>query len=682
MGRLLRLIHEVHRRSLWQVLGIYLLASWPVLGGVGTLADALGLPEWFPRLAVGLLVVGLPIVLATAFVQEGRGGDRAQLEDEAPSTELPRSSVLTWRNALGGVVVAFAVWGVVAAGWVLLAGPPSASGSSEESLAVLPFVNMSGDSDNEYFSDGITEELLNALAQLPGLRVPARTSSFAFKGRNISVTAIADTLDVAHILEGSVRRVGDRVLITAQLVDAETDTHLWSATFERELVDVFAIQRDIAIAIAGQLEVALGRDGSETLVTVATSNSEAYDSYLRGKEYWNRPGTLRPNFEAAIALFERAVALDPDFAVARAALSIAHSAMTWPDYGRYDRSVERLATSAEEARRALDLQPNLAEAHMAMGYVHYWGSYDLHRGLAEFDVAQRLRPKDVEILEARAFVHRRLGNWLEVFSIFEQAVALDPRDANLFWNLGGLSYRAAGRHKEAIGAYRRAIQLAPDQRTWRVQLGQAYVYEDGQIDSLRAALDDLPDESFPIERRTVALYAKDTDRLLAGVTGQNSPADILFVGYAHRLRGNEEAARLRFDSVRVMLEPVVAEAWADYAAGGGVIDFRAYDADRTLSQPLITLGLAYAGLGRRGEAAAAAARILELARIAPYRASQRRTGAARVFAQAGFADQALELLEELAATPVETTPHGLRLDPSWDPIREHPRFRALLASTP
>ena len=212
MERLRQLIHDVHRRSLWQVLGIYVVASWAVLGGIGTLGDVLALPEWFSPLALALLIVGLPIVLATAFVQEGGPGRESEDEEVvAPPVDAPSggaSSLFTWRNAFGGGVLAFALLGFVGTGWILFGGglgTPDAPTSVEQSVAVLPFDNMSGDPDNEYFSDGITEELLNALAQIPDLRVPGRTSSFAFKGQNLRNQQIADTLGVAHILGGHVK---------------------------------------------------------------------------------------------------------------------------------------------------------------------------------------------------------------------------------------------------------------------------------------------------------------------------------------------------------------------------------------------------------------------------------------------------------------------------------------------
>ena len=328
-----KLIGEIHRRSLWQVLGIYVVGGWIAFEVVQTLTEGLGLPTWFPALALVLLIVGLPIVLSTAFIQQGGPAQAPppvsittmdELYPVAVERSMP-SRIFTWKKAILGGVGAFVLLIGVGVGWVMFGDRTGSSvveapTSIEQSVAVLPFVNMSGDPDNEYFSDGITEELLNALAQLPGLRVPGRTSSFAFKGQNLTIQQIADTLNVAHVLEGSVRRSGETVLITAQLVDAQSDTHLWSDTFERELEDIFAIQREIALAIVDQLQVTLAGNQRETLVADATENPEAHETYLRGRYLWNQRtyGSLRN----AITEFQRAVDLDPDYAEAYSVRSL------------------------------------------------------------------------------------------------------------------------------------------------------------------------------------------------------------------------------------------------------------------------------------------------------------------------------------------------------------------------
>ena len=255
-------------------------------------------------------------------------------------------------------------------------------------MAVLPFANLSGDPDNEYFSDGITEELLNALAQLRDLRVPGRTSSFAFKGQNITIQQIADTLNVAHVLEGSVRRDGERVLITAQLVDAESDSHLWSETFERELDDIFAIQREIATAIADQLQITLGDDGGTTLVADATESTEAHEAYLRGRYLWNQRSEAR--VRSAITEFQRAVDLDSNYAEAWSGL--ADSYLVLPSYVDFPDWEATLAQALPAAERAVALAPDLGMTHASLGYA-YMVSARWEEAGSEFRRAIQLSPR-------------------------------------------------------------------------------------------------------------------------------------------------------------------------------------------------------------------------------------------------------------------------------------------------
>ena len=398
-----KLIGEIHRRSLWQVLGIYVVGGWIAFEVVQTLTEGLGLPTWFPALALVLLIVGLPIVLSTAFIQQGGPAQAPppvsittmdELYPVAVERSMP-SRIFTWKKAILGGVGAFVLLIGVGVGWVMFGDRTGSSvveapTSIEQSVAVLPFVNMSGDPDNEYFSDGITEELLNALAQLPGLRVPGRTSSFAFKGQNLTIQKIADTLNVAHVLEGSVRRSGETVLITAQLVDAQSDTHLWSDTFERELEDIFAIQREIALAIVDQLQVTLAGNQRETLVADATENPEAHETYLRGRYLWNQRtyGSLRN----AITEFQRAVDLDPDYAEAYSGL--ADSYLLIDRYAEATRDLD-YRTNHEQgliaARRALSLAPELGMAHASLGF-GLWNVGEWERAEREFERAIELTP--------------------------------------------------------------------------------------------------------------------------------------------------------------------------------------------------------------------------------------------------------------------------------------------------
>ena len=270
MSSLRKLIREVHRRSLWQVLGIYVGASWALLAVVDTMAGALNLPDWAASLALFLLVIGLPVVLATAFVQEGMTTKepeaRPQPLDEVgevppPSAPEPtaRQRLLTWRNALLGGVAAFALLGVATAGWLLLGlgsrEEAATDGQDRASIAVLPLENMSPDPADEFFTDGMHEEIIAQLAKIAALRVISRTSVHQYENTQKTTPTIAGELGVAHLHEGSVRRAGDRVRIILQLIKAETDDHLWAQTYEEELTteNIFAIQSDVAQQLARAL---------------------------------------------------------------------------------------------------------------------------------------------------------------------------------------------------------------------------------------------------------------------------------------------------------------------------------------------------------------------------------------------------------------------------------------------
>ena len=304
MSRLKELIGEIHRRSLWQVLAIYVVASWVVFEVVQTVTEGLGLPQWFPSFAALLLLIGLPIVLATAFVQEGGPPlgrtdptllPGAEVEPEAAPRRAPGARrLLTWRNAIMGGALAFGLWGVVATGWLFFGDrgdqeSAEAAGVVErKSVAVLPFINLSADPANEYFSDGITDDIITHLSKLAELKVISRTSVMRYKETDKSLSQIAGELGVATILEGGVQRVGDRVRINAQLINAATDEHLWAEQYNRRLTDVFEIQTDVALQIAGALQARLSPEERGRVERRPTENLPAYNLYLQGRYFWNK----------------------------------------------------------------------------------------------------------------------------------------------------------------------------------------------------------------------------------------------------------------------------------------------------------------------------------------------------------------------------------------------------------
>src|SRR4030095_10252372 len=267
--------------------------------------------------------------------------------------------------------------------------PPAKPSEDRHSIAVLPFVNMSGDPENEYFSDGIAEEILNLLAKLPQLKVSSRTSSFVCKGKEVSIPTVVKELGVSTVLEGSVRRAGDHVRITAQLIETDTDSHLWSATCDREISDVFALQDDIARSIAEALQVALGPRERRALQNIATADPKAYDFYLKGRKYLY--AFTRRDFLHAISMFERAIELDSRYSMAYAGMADAYSMLY-----RYAEATEQNLRKAEQAsQRAIELDPESAEAHTSLGTVMFT-SGQFAAAEKQFETAILINPKVFE----------------------------------------------------------------------------------------------------------------------------------------------------------------------------------------------------------------------------------------------------------------------------------------------
>lgn len=466
MSGLKRLIHEIHRRSLWQVLAIYAAASWVVLQIVDVLAQNFQLPGWFPAFALGLLILGLPIVLATAFVQEGIPSPQAQgaptARDAARRGSRDASEAgrwLTWRNAMLGGLGALALWGMVAAAWMAFGSAPYPTSDlllDSPSVAVLPFENMSDDEANEYFSDGLSEELRNVLAQTPGLKVAARTSAFSFKGTQTDIREIGETLGVGAVVEGSVRKSGDRVRISAQLIQVEDGFELWSDSYDRDLDDIFVVQSEIATAIADALTLELGLDAEDPEGRGLTRNLQAYDLYLIGLQRWasRSPASIRE----AIEFFDSAVDVDPRFALAHVGIANAYAALPF-----YDQTVE--AQEAQQrargaAERALELHPELGEAHAVMGFITQQYELDIATAETHFRRAVELAPN-------YATAHHWYGNLLactgereRAIEQLERALALDPL-SNVI--VGGMAARLAeaGRDEEARVMFERLQRTPP-----------------------------------------------------------------------------------------------------------------------------------------------------------------------------------------------------------------------------
>ncbi len=479
---------------------------------------------------------------------------------------------------------------------------------------------------------------------------------------------------MGSVVEGSVQVIDGRLRVNVTLIDATTDEHLWAERYDRTLDDAFAIQSDVAQRIVAAVGAKLGTSEQKLIAQLPTENSEAYRFYLQARDYANRPGYLKQDFESAQQLYERALVLDPGFALAHAGLSTVHGWMFW---FRYDPSPARQDRQREEAEEALRLEPELPQAHIAMGLTYAMRG-ERARAIPEYEIAVRGLPNNIDVWKRIAAASRRLGEWEKCYEAYEHAARLDPRDPDLFWELGGLTFRTTRRYPDAVRALDRALALAPDLHVAAVSKAWMFVEWQGQFDSLRVVLQGLPPDepighlgSSRAQRAELLLWERRSDDLLALLA--NTPGRVLegqgfyfptslYAAWSHRLAGGDALARAQFEFALMLLDSVAVDNPDD-------------------ERIHIARGLALAGLDRRADAVKEADWLAqspvyrEDAYDGPIDAQKR----ARILAQAGDADAALDEIERLLPGPSLLTVHVLALDPLWDPIREHPRFQALVA---
>jgi adenylate cyclase len=437
---LARLLAELRRRRVFRVILVYAVAGWLVIQVAATVLPGLHLPDWSVTLVIVLVVLGFPIAFAMAWMFDAgpRGIERTP-PVAVPAPDAPAPVIAPMSAA------------VLADPSPVEASPsPRLRGRNDDdgrrTIAVLPFVNMSGDAENEYFSDGIAEEILNLLTQLPQLKVASRTSSFAYKGKEASIPTVARDLGVTTLLEGSVRKAGDRVRITAQLIDTGSDSHLWSETYDREMKDVFAIQDDIAHSIVKALQVTLTPQERRAIQSVATSDPEAYDYYLRGRSYMY--SMARRDYEHAIRMFEQAIGVDSKYALAYAGMADAYSHL----YRYAEATPENVEKANRASEQAVTLDRESAEAHAS-------------RGLALI-ISEHYEDAEKE---------------------FETAIAKNP---NLFdaWHYYGLACSSRGDYEKAAQMYSRAAEVSPADFQVPLFLAQTYASLGRKQDEMRVRL--------------------------------------------------------------------------------------------------------------------------------------------------------------------------------------------------
>src|SRR6266496_479904 len=654
---------EVKRRKVYRVAAAYVIAAGGIIQLASAAFPAWELPNWALRFVIVLLLTGFPIalILAWAFDVTAQG-------IKTTPTALPRTH--RRRNVI--MLVATGVAISAAAGFFLL--PGVSARKIDKSIAVLPFENLSDDKENAYFADGIQDDVLTNLSKIGDLKVISRTSVMPYRGKASNVREIGKALGVGAILEGSVRRVGNRVRVNVQLICTETDEHLWAEDYDRELTDVFAIQTDLAQKIAGELKAKLSPDEKAQMERKPTENGEAYLAFVQAHNL----GCAVEDFDKlkqSEQMYERAIQLDPKFALALARYSQLES---W-----FVHTLERTAARREKARtfaeRTLQLQPDLPEGHLALGFSYYYGDNNYDAAQKEFEIARRGLPNESEVYLALGAIQRRQGKWAESTANLEKAASLNPKDSWPLQNLAN-NYQVLRNFDAANKTIDRGLQIDPTEvGLWEIKSKLAF-FEKGDLsvsekafqtvksmpmndkDKLRVAGSRA--DVFVLERKyQEALREAESlpDDLLAPIHPAALYGKYFLIGFARKALQDEPGARAAFLKAKDLLEAQLKES-------------------PDAPDMHIQLAKVLAHLREKDAALAEARRATELLPESKDAVGgpEIAAGVAEVHAILGDKSRAIEILDGLLSRPSAVTVQSLKVNPIWDSLRNDPGFQALL----
>jgi TolB-like protein/class 3 adenylate cyclase/Tfp pilus assembly protein PilF len=614
----------------------------------------------------------------------------AQPQQRPPEAENIRYSA--WRSKPWLIaVVVFAALLLAGGIWILShwnapksaisssATPPAIAPVPDKSIAVLPFENLSSDKENAFFAQGIQDEIITTLSRIRGLRVISRTSTARYQSAPANLREIARQLRVANILEGSVQKAGDRVHINVQLIQTDTDAHLWAQSYDRQLIDIFGVEGEVAKSIADSLRATLSPQEKARVETKPTTNADAYVLYLRGRDYQTRPDNFLQDFQSAARLYEQAIALDPTFALAHARLS----AVTSQIYHWFEPTEALKHKARNEADESLRLQPDLGEGHLALGLYFYYEESQYEQALRELNLAANALPNDGDVRLYIAAVQRRQGHFIEAIAAYEKAETVDPRNQVTLYDASQMYFGLRDWQAAAKGMDR-VLALAPDSLNVKIQRAYIEYFWKGNTAPIKAALESIPANVDPdgvvtFARWDVSLMDRDpaaAERALAGcrldaITSQpGAPLPKTYLqGCIDLVRNDTARAQTDFEAARPALEKTVADSPQDTTRHA-------------------QLGLLYAFMGRKDEALREGRHAVELKPLAldVIEGAVAQAFQALIFARTGETDRAISEIERLLTTPFAVdyaddsiTLSDLRTRWEWDPLRKDPRFQKILA---
>src|SRR5438876_7105308 len=674
---------ELKRRNVYKVAIAYAIVAWLLMQVATQVFPFLEIPNWAIRLVIMLIVIGFPISLIIAWAFELTPEGLKRTEDVDVSKSITRKTGRKLDFLIIGVLLA--VVAILIFQRVHLKVPTPTSLIPEKSIAelpaksiaVLPFQNLSKDEENAFFADGVQDEILTDLAKIADLKVISRTSVMQYKGGSTrNLPEIAQALKVAHVLEGSVQRSANRVRVSAQLIDARNDTHVWAEKYDRDLADVFAIQSEIAQKIADQLQAKLSPKEKSAINERPTSDLVAYDLYLRAKEriydayIQTNPGREKEDYFKAVQFLDQALARDPAFLLAYCQLANAHDLMYFTNF---DHTEKRLALAETSVRAAVRLQPDSGETRLAQAIHFYWGYRDYDGARKELAKAERALPNNAQVFLFLGLIDRRQGRWQEAIRNLERALDLDPRNAGTITDLGD-AYRNLRRYGESIAMYNRAAASEPRSIYLRAAPAHIGVEADANIAPLRATLNPIEAEGQSSAAEVAGTFfqtaLRERDPAAAARALANIPSEGYFEyphawyeGLLAKLRQDAPAAHSAFTAARAESEKIV----------------RAQPGYET---PLSVLARIDAELGNKEKAIQEGRTACDM--LPPAKDAIGGvlliSNLARIYALTGEKELALKELDTISKLPWGPSYGDLRLDPEWDSLRGDPRFEKIVAS--
>jgi len=677
---------ELKRRKVYRVAVAYAIVAWLLIQAASILFPTFEAPTWVMKVFVTAVILGFPVALivAWAFDMTPEGIKRAEeVEDREPKSRKAGrkwTAIIVAASVIAAALLAFQFTRTRKA---LTAELPKqiapTAATTDKSVAVLPFENLSSDKENAFFAQGIQDEIITTLSRISGLRVISRTSTANYKSAPENLPEIARQLRVTNVLEGSVQKASDRVHINVQLIRAEDDAHLWAQSYDRQLTDIFGVEAEVAKSIADSLQATLSPQEKARVETKPTTNADAYVLYLRAREYQTRPDNLLQDFKAAIDLYEQAIKLDPNFALAHARLSAAMSNV----YHFYEPTEPWKQKAQMKALDSLRLQPNLGEGHLALGLYHYYMESDYDAALRELAMATEALPNDGDVGLYTAAVLRRRGDLTQALAAYQHAEQIDPRNPVMLYD-SSQTYFGLRDWRTAAERMDRLLALFPESFNVRIQRAYIDFYWKGRTAPIKTALQSLPQNLDPdgvvtFARWDVSLMDRDPDaaeKALAACqleninsqTGVPLPKSYL-QACVFLVRGDTAKAQAEFEAARPAIEKLVADSPRDGTRRA-------------------QLGLLYAFLGRKEDALREGKQAMELKPITHDVIEGAIVEAfyALTCARLGLTDEAITRIERLLTTPFAVdyadesiTLNDLRQRWEWDPLRNDPRFQKILA---